>query len=460
MRAILFLLAVLVLGPVLAAVPQSAAALDPQAGAALAPDNPRLTPVVQAVRAIAPSVVNITTVREGERTVSPFGQVPPGLAPFFEEFFGDLPRQRFRYESLGSGVIIDGRARLVLTNAHVIAGATQTRVHLLDGRFYEADLVGADPDFDLAVLRLAGDGELPQAQVADSQDLLIGETVIAIGNPFGYSHTVTTGVISAVGRAIRTREGAHTDFIQTDAAINPGNSGGPLVNLLGQVVGINTAIIARAEGIGFAIPIHKATRVVGELLETGRVAHVWLGLSGQDVDQATASYFGLPRPEGMVITEIYRGLPADNAGLVPGDVVLRMGGVTVEDHLHYLQLLRTHTRGERVRLETLRDGAVRAMDIALAPFTRETADGLAVARWGFSVARSPEERGLRITEVRPDSPAGRLGLRPGDHIIQIGGLRLQSADDWLRAVSLFRMRSAIMLRVDRQGRWYTVQLSV
>ncbi|MFW5734018.1 MAG: trypsin-like peptidase domain-containing protein, partial [Oceanidesulfovibrio sp.] len=249
----------------------------------------RRTPVVRAVEKISPAVVNITTDREVTRDM-PFGSGNDLLAPFFREFFGDLPKRSYNHQSMGSGVIIDGKRGLVLSNAHVISGATSVRARLADGREFQAQLVGSDPDFDLAVLRLENAAELPQVPLGDSEDILIGETVIAIGNPFGFTHTVTTGVVSAVKRSIRTDHGIYTDFIQTDAAINPGNSGGPLLNLNGQLIGINTAIHAQAEGIGFAIPVNKAKRVVGELLGRGRVGPVWLGLAGQNIDPGTASY--------------------------------------------------------------------------------------------------------------------------------------------------------------------------
>ena len=263
--------------------------------AALAGREVRVTPVVTAVQAVAPAVVNITSARTVERR--------GGMGPFFDdEFFhpfGNQGPQRQTQESLGSGVIIDGAKGLVLTNAHVIAGGTSIKARLLDGRVLDASLVGSDPDFDVAILRLAGGERLPQAAMGDSNDIMIGETAIAIGNPFGYTNTVTTGVVSAVGRSLKHEGGAYADLIQTDAAINPGNSGGPLVNLAGEVIGINMAIQAGAEGIGFAIPINKARRVVAQLVDGGQVIPAWLGLSGQDVDGRTARYFGLDRPRGM-----------------------------------------------------------------------------------------------------------------------------------------------------------------
>ena len=264
----------------------------------------RVTPVVKAVKAVGPAVVNITTATRVQSRGSELDDV---FSPLFQRFF-NLPLQRPRereYKSLGSGVIIDGKRALVLTNAHVISGAGTIKARLSDGREFTAELVGAGADYDLAVLHLKDAKDLPQAEMGDSTDLMIGETVIAIGNPYGFNHTVTTGVISAVNRSVNTDQGVYSDFVQTDAAINPGNSGGPLVNLLGQVIGINTAIYAKAEGIGFAIPVSKAKRVVSQLLHKGTVSAVWLGLAGQGSGSAPGRVF---RPEPRPRHACHRGV--------------------------------------------------------------------------------------------------------------------------------------------------------
>ena len=236
-------------------------------------------------------------------------------------------------------MIIDAGKQLVLTNAHVIEGASTIRVRLLDGRQFDGELVGSDPDFDLAILHLKDARDLPQAIMGDSSDMMIGETVIAIGNPFGFGNTVTTGVVSALERTIETKQGTFTDFIQTDAAINPGNSGGPLMNLAGELVGINTAIYAEAEGIGFAIPIDKAKRVVDELVSFGHVQAAWLGLEGQDVDERIARYLGLEEARGMLVTQVHEA-PSQKAGITAGDVITSVNGVAVEDRNHYQRILR------------------------------------------------------------------------------------------------------------------------
>ncbi len=445
-RALLYL--AMVLSMCLAA---RAAQAAPPAGSR----EDRVTPVVRAVKAVSPAVVNITSARVVEGR---FGS-PGGLFQdeFFQGFFGrgfpGAQGRRYKQESLGSGVIIDGAKGLVLTNAHVISGATEVTARLKDGREFEATLVGADPDFDVAVLKLEKAGNLPQAEMGDSSDIMIGETVVAVGNPLGYAHTVTTGVISASNRSLRSESGTYADLIQTDAAINPGNSGGPLVNANGEVIGVNIAIRADAEGIGFAIPINKARRVVRELVEEGRVAPVWLGLSGQSLDARAASYFGLEAPAGLLVSEVFENGPAHKAGLNPGDVILAFKGAKVEDKDHYISLLRTVTAGETVSLVVLSDGKKRQAEAQAEAFSAGAAVNWAAARWGFRVAERPG-KGLVLTEAQSGGPAAKAGLRAGDVLLQLGGERLKTAEDFTRAVTLRRMDGALLLTIERDGRGY------
>ncbi|MGE4299429.1 MAG: trypsin-like peptidase domain-containing protein [Desulfovibrionaceae bacterium] len=424
----------------------------------------RFTPVVRAVKAVAPAVVNITTDTVVEREVNPFGGLFPNeaLSPFMREFFGGQGfKQTFKRQSLGSGVIIDGEKGLVLTNAHVITGATAIHTRLMDGREFAAELVGADPDFDLAVLRLDKAEALPQVAMADSAGLMIGETVIAIGNPYGFTHTVTTGVVSALGRTVRTEQGVFTDFIQTDAAINPGNSGGPLLDILGRLVGVNTAIQANAEGIGFAIPINKAKRVVDELLDRGSVSPVWLGLAGQNLDQRAASYLGLDAVRGLLVTEVYDDTPAAGAGVRPGDVVLAVNGVAIEDKDHYLQVVRNYVRGETVALELLREGRARRVSVTPVVFSATLARDLARTRWGLEFERvDGNDGGVRVSSVRSGSPADRLGIAARDTILKIGGLDVSSEADFVHAVMRYRMNTNLLLVVGRAGRAYYVRMRI
>ncbi len=428
---------------------------------ARAEDSPRLTPVVRAVQSVAPAVVNITTSQVVEENVNPFADLFAQQFgnPMLRDFFGRGGKRKVTRQSLGSGVIIDGRKALVLTNAHVIAGASSITVRLLDGREFEAELLGSDPDFDLAVLRLNKAGSLPQAAMGASGDLLMGETVIAIGNPYGFSHTVTTGVISASGRTIRSDQGTFTDLIQTDAAINPGNSGGPLLNILGQLIGINTAIQANAEGIGFAIPIDKARRVVDELLSKGAVAHVWLGLLAQNLDQSLAGYFNLSSTRGMLVTEVYDGSPGARAGIKPGDVLLSVEGVPVEDREHYLQLLRNYVTGQRLALNLFREGKSLNLTAEAGAFPVERVPELAFGRWGLTLAASPQGA-LAVSQVRSGSPAQKLGLQPGDLVLKLGGIVLERPEDFAEAFARYRMRNSLLLLVVRENRRYYVKLLI
>ncbi len=430
-------------------------------GAALASDRQvRVTPVVTAVRTVAPAVVNITSARVVERR-NPMG--PFFDDEFFRQFFGpDLggPAQRQTQESLGSGVIIDGAKGLVLTNAHVIAGGTSIKARLLDGRVLDATLVGADPDFDVAVLRLSGDQNLPQAAMGDSGDIMIGETAIAIGNPFGYTNTVTTGVVSAVGRSLRHEGGTYTDLVQTDAAINPGNSGGPLVNLAGEVIGINMAIQAGAEGIGFAIPINKARRVVAQLVGEGHVTPAWLGLSGQDVDPRTARYFKLARPRGMLVTEVRPGSPAEKAGLRTGDLITAVNGNDLDDKDQYLGALRTSTVGEKITLAVRRGEESLRLEATPEAFTAKDAVAIARERLGLEAGSAKGGPGLTVTAIVPGSPAARLGLRVGDRLLQIGGEKLDKPEAFTRAVYLNRMHRAVLIMIERGGHGYYARMPV
>ena len=428
----------------------------PARARAIAPDSPRMTPVVRAVQAVAPAVVNITSthVIEGQR-VSPleqfFGPGFPGLPGF------DVPggrRVKQKRVSLGSGVIVDGDKGLVLTNAHVIAGGDEVMVHLLDGREFTATVKGADPDFDLAVLQIKGAAKLPAVKLGDSGDIMPGETVIAIGNPFGFNHTVTTGVVSALGRTIRNKDGAFTDLVQTDAAINPGNSGGPLLNIEGVLIGINTAVDTRAEGIGFAIPINKARRVMLDLMSAGRVAPLWLGLDLQDVDGRTAMALGLRDAGGVLVTAVFPGSPAAKGGIVPGDIVESINASPVRDRRDYLDILRNQTAGSALRLQVLREGGSVRLEATPEPFSDADARALLERRWGFSAAQTAQ--GVVVRQARANGPAEFL--RQGDRITAVGSAEIRTMEDFLQAFRRERMSGQVLLQVVRNGKGYYARL--
>src|SRR5262245_7267285 len=297
--------------------------LGASVAAAAETDPARRSLVVQAVERTSPAVVNVSTEQVTEQRGSPF---PFPQDPFFDEFFRDFvdPRpRRFKTTSLGSGVIVDPDGT-ILTNVHVVLRGSRIHVTIADGRELDATPVGADADSDIAVLRVKAGGRLPAVSLGTSSDLMIGETVIAIGNPFGLSHTVTTGVVSAVGRSLHDEERTYTDFVQTDASINPGNSGGPLLNIRGELIGINTAIYGKAQGIGFAIPVDRARRVMRDLVAFGEVRRPWTGLVVQDLTPDLAQHFGARH--GVVVAEVEPDGPAARAGVVRGEVIVRVDG--------------------------------------------------------------------------------------------------------------------------------------
>ena len=405
---------------------------------AVAAESARVTPVVRAVRATAPAVVNITSARRAER-----GRLSP-----LERFFGPLPeRVGGKRVSLGSGVIVDGKRGLILTNAHVVAGGDEIMVHLQDGRDFPATVLGAEPDFDLAVLEVRGAAGLPSAKLADTGDLMPGETVIAIGNPFGFNHTVTTGVISALGRSIRNEGGMLTDLIQTDAAINPGNSGGPLLDLDGRLIGINTVVDARGEGIGFAIPAGKAARVLEDIMAGSHTAPLWLGLLGQDVDGRTAQALGL-EAAGVLVREVVPGTPAARAGVQSGDVLLSLDGTALRDGRDLVNALRNHMPGEGVGVALRRAGGTATLSLTPVPLDDATAARVLERRWGFAVK---DGRGAPVvTSVRPDGPAAFL--RPGDAVAGAAGRRVTTKAELLDVFRRERLAPETLFQIVRNGR--------
>lgn len=411
----------------------------------------RVTPVVRAVRAIAPAVVNITSSRL-ERASPLENFFGPGFDPFG---FGQQGGKRKRV-SLGSGIIVDGHKGLVLTNAHVIAGGDEIRIHLQDGREFPAKIRGMEPDFDIAVLQISGAPPLPAVPLGDSSDLMPGETVIAIGNPFGFNHTVTTGVISALNRSIRHAGGMLTDLIQTDAAINPGNSGGPLLNIDGSLIGINTAIDARGEGIGFAIPANKARRVMDGLMRHGSVDPLWFGILAEDVDQRTANALGLREPGGIFISHVFEGTPAKKADLRPGDVIKKVNAASLRDRADYIGALRNQTAGDVVALEVWRDG--RRLEARIVPerFDDAKAAKLMESRWGFSLKDG--KAGPVVVYARKDGPAAFL--RKGDLLRGIGEEPVKNLKDAISAFRHERLARQVIMLIRRDGNDYYARLVI
>jgi serine protease Do len=313
---------------------------------------------VDVAQHVRPAVVHLGTIQRAKSRRGP--NVPPGNDdPFFRDFFnqffgseGPDSRSEFRRPGLGSGVIIDKRG-LVLTNFHVVKGADEILIRLSDKREYRGQILGTDPKTDLAVVKFQPDHEITVANLGNSDALRVGEWAIAIGNPFGLDQTVTVGVISATGRSdvgIATYE----NFIQTDASINPGNSGGPLVNLKGQVIGVNTAIVAAGQGIGFAIPINMVKRVVDQLVDKGKVVRGWLGVALQPLSPDLAQSLGLAGTNGAVVGSTITGSPAAQAGLQQGDVIVAYDNTPVDDYRHVQRLVAETRVGKSVTLQIVR----------------------------------------------------------------------------------------------------------
>ena len=319
---------------------------------------------------VRPAVVNIGTVQVSRSRRTPVVPGPGTDDPFFKDFFdqffgrgGPGRREEFRQPGLGSGVIIDKRG-YVLTNFHVIRGADSVTVKLPSKQEFQGRIVGTDAKTDLAIVRFQPEGDLRVAALGDSDTLRVGEWAIAIGNPFGLDQTVTVGVVSATGRS-EVGIATYENFIQTDASINPGNSGGPLVNLRGEVIGINTAIVATGQGIGFAIPANMVKRVTGQLIDRGKVTRGWIGVSLQPMSKELAQALGLGDTKGAIVARVHPGSPAETAGLAQNDVVTRFDGVSVDDY-HHLQRLSSEAEvGKTVKLDYVRKGQRKTVDLRI-----------------------------------------------------------------------------------------------
>ncbi|MCZ8122932.1 MAG: DegQ family serine endoprotease [Magnetospirillum sp.] len=400
------------------------------------------------VKRAAPAVVNITTRRTQQALPSPLLQ-----DPMFRRFFGDqFPGMGQRVQSsLGSGVIVDPSG-LIVTNFHVIRGAEEIVVSLADRREFEATVARGDERTDLAILRIDARGErLPFLEMRDSDDVEVGDLVLAIGNPFGVGQTVTQGIVSAVARTMAGISDFRF-FIQTDAAINPGNSGGALVAMDGRLVGINTAIFSRdggSNGIGFAVPANMVNTVVASVRAGGRLVRGWLGAAGQAVTQDVAAAVGLPRPQGVVLADVFPDGPAERAGLRRGDVVLAVEGREVNDNEALRFRIATQTVGQPVRLTVARQGRTETVSVAVvAPPENPPRDTTPMRGQnplsGATLANlSPalvEElgldlppRGVIVLELRRGSPAANLRLQPGDILARVNEREIRTVDDARRA---------------------------
>lgn len=435
-------------------------------------DSRRETPVVLAVKRVSPAVVNISSEFEVRARTHPFSgyALNPLFDSFFKDFFDREQEQKHKRSSLGSGVIIDGTRGFVLTNAHVLAATGTIRVILKDEREFEAQIVGVDSDSDLAVLRIDADTSLPAMEMGDSDDLMIGETVIAIGNPFGFSNTVTTGVISALNRSIRAKNTEYHDFIQTDASINPGNSGGPLLNIKGELIGINTAIYEKAQGIGFAIPINKARRIVSDLITHGEVIPSWIGTTVQALDSRMTQYLQLPDISGVLVRMVAKDSPAKTAGILEGDILLSLGKRKLLSPGDFQSALREFAEGEMIPVRLWRKGTEKTIYVRAAVFPMAKAMDLAYTLLGIRVEnRRPDGTtsrsrdsldGVMITEILNSSYLARIGVRPGDIVRKIDDIATNTVEDFTRAVVRYQQKPSLVILLQRDDTLYHITVKL
>ena len=427
------------------------------------------------VKRVGPEVVNISTTKVIKRGPMPrsFGHEGPWRDffgdDFFERFFGQIPRER-KQRSLGSGVIIDPQKGYILTNNHVIAGADEITVRLDDGKEYNADVVGRDPKTDLALIRtkVALDVEVG-APLGDSDKTEIGEWVMAIGNPFGLERTVTVGILSAKGRVIGA--GPYDDFLQTDAAINPGNSGGPLFNMKGEVIGINTAIVASGQGIGFAIPINMAKELLPQL-EKGKVTRGWLGVSIQEVTEDIAKSFKLKDAKGALVAEVMEDTPAQQGGMERGDIIISFDGKEVETPNELQRIVASTPPDKKVKAKVIRDGKIETLTVKVGTMPEETTEtekaittdlGLTVQTLTPDLAEqfnwSREEKGVLITGVDPSGAGAEVGLRRGDLIKEIDRQNVESTEDYSRILEKAKKGESVLFLIKRGTRTFYITLT-
>ena len=438
--------------------------------------NPPLSVMVpqsfsEVAKAVSPAVVNISTekvVRGGGRTFrhfqSPFGKDDP-FHDFFDKFFGDRPEREFKERSLGSGFIIDKEGHIV-TNHHVIENADKIKVKLTNGKEYDAEIVGRDPNTDIALVKAKGLRGVQTIQLGDSDALEVGEWVVAIGSPFGLEHTVTAGIVSAKGRVIGS--GPYDDFIQTDASINPGNSGGPLINMKGEVIGINTAIVSRSGGnvgIGFAIPINLARGIIEQLKASGTVTRGWLGVSIQSLTPELAEYYGVKDGKGALVGEVFEGNPADKAGIKPKDVIIEVDGDKIEDSRDLSQKIAEIRVGEKITIKVLRGGKEHTFRVEIAKRTEdketlalqqpeeETGLGMTVSTLTRELASRlniSETEGVVVVNVQEDGPADKADIQEGDLILEIDHKPIKTLEDYHSQIKKVKKGETIPLLIKRR----------
>jgi len=436
------------------------------AAATLAPDT-----FADIAEKYSPAVVNISTqkvIKSGDSRREFFGSGPlPGpkdpFWDFFEKFLPDMPKERTQ-RSLGTGFIIDAKG-LIITNDHVVKNADKIKVKMAGGKEYTATVKGRDPQTDIALLQIDSKETLPHLSLGDSDAIRVGDWVVAIGNPFGLGHTVTQGIISAKGRVIGA--GRYDNFLQTDAAINPGNSGGPLLNLKGEVVGINTAIVATGQGIGFAIPSSLAKSVIQQLQEKGKVVRGMLGVQVQTVSPEMAKAFGLSEPKGALVAEVHSDTPAEKAGIKREDIIIEFNGQPINEMNELPRLVAATPPGTTATLKVLRAGKEKTFSLTVAELKEERVAkdqkeseeespvGLVVENLDPQLARRlglKETKGVVVTNVISGSAAAEAGLRRGDVILEINGKAVPDTKTFQSILTGLPKKSFARFLVKREGK--------
>ncbi|KFX68841.1 serine peptidase [Pseudomonas taeanensis MS-3] len=441
-------------------------------------DLPEFTELVEQA---SPAVVNISTrqkipervaTADGQMTIPDLEGLPPMFREFFERNMPQVPRapgggRQREAQSLGSGFIISADG-YVLTNNHVIADADEIIVRLSDRSELEAKLVGTDPRSDVALLKIEGK-DLPTVKLGKSEDLKVGEWVLAIGSPFGFDHSVTAGIVSAKGRSLPSE--SYVPFIQTDVAINPGNSGGPLFNLAGEVVGINSQIFTRSGGfmgLSFAIPMSVAMDVADQLKANGKVSRGWLGVVIQEVNKDLAESFGLDKPAGALVAQVLEGGPAAKGGLQVGDVILSLNGKPIIMSADLPHLVGRLAPGSKAELDVVREGARKKLQVAIGALPEEGEELASID--GPGVERSSNRLGVKVVELTAeqkkgldlkggvvikevlDGPAAMIGLRPGDVITHLNNQAIDTAKTFTQVAQELPRNRSVSMRVLRQGR--------
>jgi len=421
-----------------------------------------------------PTVVNIstTTIVKGGQG-NPFGNEMPfqrffGKDDFFRRFFEDSPAKEFKKRSLGSGFIISSDG-YIFTNNHVVEKADKIKVKLSTGKEYDAEVKGKDPTTDIALIKIKPENSLPVVKFGDTDKLRTGDWVFAIGNPFGLEHTVTAGIVSAKGRVIGS--GPYDNFIQTDASINPGNSGGPLFNLDGEVIGINTAIVAQGHGIGFAIPINTAKSILADLKTKGSVTRGWLGISIQEISEDIAENLKLKDTKGALVGNVFEGEPADKAGMKTGDIIIEIAGKKIQDTHELMRIVAALTVGEKVKIKIVREGQEKTLQATVGERKEERElavkgkigelYGMAVQEITPELARHlglAEQAGVIITQIREGSPADDAGLKIQDIILQINKVRISSVKDFQNEIKKNNEGVTVLLLIKRGEMTFFVTL--